>query len=247
MTAYGILTRHELRGMMRTWRAPVLLGVVVILALIGPVTTRLMPDILSLVGGFELVTGEPLAEDAAAQWAADLAQVIPILAILVAAVSVAQPLSTGSAALLLARPVPRSSLLFAGLTANALIIAASVLVGALANSVMTALLFGEGGLEPVAMAFRWLALMAVLLASVAFGAARWGSAMGAVGTGLGVYVTLALLSAVPPLRMYSPAGLFSLDEVHPIAVLSGLALAAGGCAAAARAISVLPLASSPTS
>ncbi|MBM9433814.1 ABC transporter permease [Flaviflexus equikiangi] len=249
MTQYWILTRHELRGLTRTWRAGVVAGVVLALALIGPITTKFMPEILSMAGGFEIISGEPTWQDAGVQWASDLSQIIPLLAIMVSAVSLAQPLTSGSAALLLARPVPRSSLLFAGATANAIVIAGAVLAGALANSAMTIVLFGDGGIEPVEMALRWLVLMSVLLVAVAFGAARLGSTMGAAGTGLGTYFGLALLSALPPLRDYSPAGLFALEGgiTWWWAASTSIVLVALGCAASARAFEKLPLTSSPHS
>ncbi|WP_182353754.1 ABC transporter permease [Flaviflexus huanghaiensis] len=248
---FRILIRHELRGMLRTWRAPVLAGVVIFLALIGPVITKLMPQIISLVGGgLEILGGDPTSVNAYAQWASDLSQVIPLLTVMVAAYSIAQPLSSGSAALLLARPVPRSALLLAPAVANALITAVAVIIGALGNSVMTAILFGEGELgTPMAMALRWLVLMAVLIAAAALGAALRGSMAGAAGVGLGVYFALALLSAVPGVRDYSPAGLFSLEggETWGWAALTAVPLIALMGVAATRAFDRLPLASSPHS
>lgn len=246
-----ILIRHELRGMLRTWRAPVIAGVVLFLALIGPVTTKLMPQIISLAGGgLEILGGDPTWVDANAQWASDLSQVIPLLTVMVAAHSIAQPLSSGSAALLLARPVPRSALLLAPAVANAIVTGAAVMIGAFGNTVMTMILFGEGQtVQPIAMALRWLVLMAVLIAAAALGAALRGSMAGAAGVGLGVYFTLALLSAVPGVRDHSPAGLFSLEggETWVWAGLTAMPLIALIGLAAVRAFERLPLASSPHS
>lgn len=248
---FWMLIRHEIRGMLRTWRAPVIAGVVIVLALIGPVTTKLMPEIISLAGGgLEILGGDPTWVDAHAQWASDLSRVIPLLTVLVAANSIGHPLSSGSAALLLARPVPRSALLLAPAAAHAVVTAVSVMIGALGNGVMTAILFGEGGLgTPIAMALRWLVLMAVLIAATALGGAMKGSMAGAAGIGLGVYVTLALLSAVPVLRDRSPAGLLSLEggDGWGWATLTAVVLIALLGAGAARAFERLPLASSPHS
>lgn len=251
MTGFWILSRHEMRGMVRTWRAPVIAGVIVFLALIGPVITRLMPQIISLAGGgLDLVGGDTTWMDAQGQWASDLSQVIPLLTVMVAAHSIAHPLASGSAALLLARPVSRSAVLLAPAVANAVVVTASVLLGAVGSGVMTRILFGEGSLgPPVEMAARWLVLMAVLISATSLGAAATGTMAGAAGAGLGLYFALALLSAVPGARDFSPAGLFSLDggDTWAWASLTGLVLAAMMIAGAARAVTRLPLASSPRS
>lgn len=250
MTGFGILLRHELRGMKRTWRGPVILAVTLCLALSGPALTLFMPDILASVGGLELVGPDPTWRDAAAQWSSDLSQVLAILALLVLAHSVAHPITSGTAGLLLARPIKRPAVLIAPAAAALLTAAVAVLLGALASGLMTALIFDGAPLSfPLGMTLRWIVLMTVLGAATVFGAGVTGGMGGAAGFSVGLYLLLALISTVPLAADYSPAGLFDLagGENWVWAALTGVLLGGALIITGARRFSSLSLSSSPRS
>ena len=250
MTGFSTLLRYELRGMRRTWRGPVILAVTLFLALSGPVLTLFMPDILASVGGLELVGPDPTWRDAAAQWSSDLSQVIALLVLLVLAHSVAHPITSGTAGLLLARPVQRPAVLIAPAAAAMITAAVAVLLGALASGLMTALIFDGAPLSiPLGLTLRWIVLMTVLGAAAVFGAGLNGGMGGAAGFGVGLYLLLALISTVPRAADYSPAGLFDLagGEAWVWAALTGIFLSGILIIVGARRFSTLSLSSSPRS
>lgn len=250
MTGFSILLRHELRGMRRTWRGPVIIAVTLFLALSGPVLTLFMPDILASVGGLELVGPDPTWRDAAVQWSNDLSQVLAILVLLVLAHSVAHPITSGTAGLILARPVKRPAVLIAPAAAAMSTTAVAALLGALASGLMTALIFDGAPLSiPLGMTLRWIVLMAVLGAAAVFGAGLTGGMGGAAGFSIGLYLVLALISTIPRAADYSPAGLFDLTggESWGWAAFTGVLLGGILIIVGARRFSTMSLSSSPRS
>lgn len=246
MSGFQVLLRHEIRGMVRTWRAPVIVAVALVLAVSGPILTKFLPDIITSVGGLQIIEPDPTWSDAGLQWSKDLTQIVTPLVILVLAHSVCQPLSSGTAALVLARPVSRCPILVAPTVAVIIVTAAVGLLGALGSGLVTALMFDDAPMSiPIGVTLRWLVLVIVLAAAAVFGAGLTGTMAGSTGFGLGLYFLLAVLTAVSV--DYSPAGLFLLEggAAWWRATATGLVLAPLLLVAGFGRFSRLPIASSP--
>lgn len=247
MKAIRTLIRHELTGMVRTWRGPVILTVFIFSALSGPALTKFLPEIISSVAGLEVEVGTATGADAEAQWAKDLSQVITFLLILTASYSLAHPLSSGNAGLMLARPIRRRTVLAAPAIAHVIVVVVAVGIGALVNGIVTSLLFDSGFTAPWGTTLKWLVLIGVLFSATFVGAATTGSTAGAASIGYGLYFLLALLSTIPSLSDYSPAGLLHLagSESWHWSALTGAALSLVLIAIGNQLFATRPLSASP--
>ncbi len=149
--------------MLRTWRLPVLGGVVLFFALTGPVLALLTPELLrsmqSSAPGVVIRVPDPTWRDAYAQWIKNLTQIVSFVAIIAAAGSVAGEVASGTALLVLTKPVSRSCVRrHQGLALFGLL-AATVLAGTLVTQLVTFAVFGTapaGALWLPTFAWLWL-------------------------------------------------------------------------------------------
>ena len=214
MTTFGVLLRKEWLEAWRTYRLPIVAGLFLLVGLTSPLLARYLPEIVqaaagdTLGGAIEIPT--PTTADAVDQLVKNLAQSGALAAILLAMGSVASELERGTAAFVLARPVRRGTFLAAKAVSIGLVLASSVGLAVAIGWVYTAILF-----EPqppagwVAMGvMTWLALCA--WAALTFAAsAVTGSALAAGGIGLLGLLALSVVTVIPTVARWTPAGLAS--------------------------------------
>lgn len=251
MSTSTALLRLRAREITRTWRLWVLPTVLVFLAASGPVIVRFTKEILAAALGAEEAAAipwpDPTASDASAQWASDLTQLVVFVVIVMAAGAINAEVRSGVAAILLVKPVSRTTYVLTHAAALLGFIALAGLLGALVSWVSTSLTFGAVNLAPTLGATAvWLVLAAVLVAASLLASATIDAVAGAAGIGIGVYFLLALFSIVPQLSDYTPAGLMrvttevatgtqQLDATLWWPLASGLLLAGALVAAAVLA------------
>lgn len=214
MTNFRVLLRKEWLEAWRTYRLPIVAGLFVLVGLTSPLLARYLPEIIeaaagdTLGGAFEIPT--PTAADAVDQLVKNLAQFGALAAILLAMGSVATELERGTAAFILARPVRRGTFLAAKAASIGSVLAASVGSAVAVAWVYTAILFVP---QPVAgwvalAVMTWLALCA--WAALTFAAsAVTGSALAAGGLGFLGLLALSVVTVIPPVARWTPAGLAS--------------------------------------
>lgn len=210
MNGYATVLRKELHEGIRTWRIWVLLGAFTLFGLVDPVITKNMPAILGSVMGdqFPIELPETTYLDAWAQWAGDLAQLLTIVVIVVAAASVAGEVSAGTLVMPLTKPVGRVALILAKFTAVTLLTLVSATAGTALTNGVTAVLFD--GVDPVPLWSAvgvWLVLTVLLIAVTLIGSCLVTNTMAAFAIGFGGYIVLNLAGMWQPARAYSPAGL----------------------------------------
>ena len=209
MSASTALLSLRAREIARTWRLWVLPTVLVLLAATGPVIVRFTREILAAALGAEEAAAipwpDPTATDASAQWASDLTQLVVFIIVVMAAGAINAEVRSGVAAILLVKPVSRTTYVLTHALALVCFIALAGLLGAFVSWCATSLTFGIVDPAPILGATAvWVVLAAVLVAASLLASA----AIDAVaGVGIGVYFLLALLSIVPQLSDYTPAGL----------------------------------------
>lgn len=224
MTGFTPLLRKDLREIIRTWRIWVVPLIVAFCALTGPLTARFLPEILSALAGEQAgaivaTLPEPSWTDAYAQWTKNLGQIVLIALVIVMASLISGEVRSGTAVMVLAKPVSRTAFVVARFTAAMVLVAGSVVAGALVTWGLTALVFDEAPILPLAGATgAWLVYAAVICAATAVGSAAFNAAAAGAGIGLGAIMILALTSMWQPAAQFSPAGLGAL----PDAVLAGL-------------------------
>ncbi|HSM38107.1 MAG TPA: ABC transporter permease subunit [Candidatus Limnocylindrales bacterium] len=210
MTGFGPLLRKELLEQWRTRRLLVVAVVFVMLGIGSPFLARYTAEIIQAVGGvpFDIEFPTPTVADAVDQFLKNLGQAGILTAILLSMGSVATEKERGTAALVLSKPVSRASYLAAKLVAIGVTLAVSLALASAAGYLYTALLF-----EAPSM-LGWTGMTALLLLALAayaaltfLGSTLTRSAVAAAGIGIAGLVGVGLISALPNVAPYTPAGI----------------------------------------
>ncbi len=236
----GTLLRKELLEQWRTYRFLIVAVVLVFFGLTSPLLARYTPELMKSVPGvppeLAAVIPPPTVADAVGQYVKNLAQFGILLALFIPMAAVAQEKERGTAAMVLSKPVRRSSFLFAKFVALALVFLAGLLLAALAAYYYTGVLFQWLDVGPYAalngllfvylLFFMTLSLLASTLARTQFAA---------VGMALVFFILEAIVAAaIPALGRYMPGALISWGT----AMLLGLGSAPSMQTAAWGAVAV---------
>lgn len=222
MRVLGVLLAHRAREIVSTWRVWVLPVLLVLLAVLGPVTARWTRELLDAALGDQaaaIPVPEPTALDAYAQWAKNLSQLAVLVVVVTAAGAINAEVRSGAAQLLLVKPVSRGVFVVSQVVTLTGFVTLTTAVGTVLTWGVTRLLFDDVPVGPLAaVTGSWLVLVVVLVAATALASAAVDAVAGAAGVGVGAFLVLALLGVVPWLAGHTPAGLPGLPG----------ALAAGG-------------------
>jgi ABC-2 type transport system permease protein len=212
MRGWSILLGKELLESWRTYRLPVVIGLFALVGLSSPLLARFLPEIITATAGDQLggaiVLPTPTVADAVSQVQKNVGQFGALAAIILAMGAVSTELERGTAAFLLARPVGRGAFLAAKALAIGLVLLVAVVVAVALGWLYTAILFEPPPIAGwLAMAgLAWLALAA--WAAITFLASTvTGSSGAAAGIGFVALLVLSIVSAIPALGRFTPAGL----------------------------------------
>ncbi|MEW6648644.1 MAG: ABC transporter permease [Chloroflexota bacterium] len=211
MSLFIAALSKELREQWRTYRFLVALVVLTLFGLTSPLLAFFTPQIVAAVPGAEAFAGlipPPSVKDAIGQYIENLSQFAILLAILLPMGAVASEKERGTAALVLAKPLPRATFLLAKAAAYLLVFAACFLLAGLAGYYYTGLLFEFLPLD------QWLAMNALLLLYVMvytaltllFSTLTRSQAL-AAGLSFAVLLALGVAGISPALAVYLPAQL----------------------------------------
>lgn len=213
MNTFGRLLAKELLEVRRTWRLPVVAGVILFFALMSPVAALLAPAIVDSVAGGQtgvvIKLPDPTYLDSHVQWIKNLSQMGLLLVVFSSAGLLAGERASGTAILIASKPVSRYQFAFAKFVGHAALLALSTLMGALLVWMGTLLAFGQSPAGPlVAMTSVWLAGAIVAIAvTLVFSAVMHSVAAGIFGL---VAFSLAGIAGMwEPARHYTPAGLLT--------------------------------------
>ena len=247
MSGTAVFARKEVREILRTWRIWVLPGILLFFAFTGPVLAKLTPEIVGALaadqlGGLKIPT--PTYLDAYAQWIKNLSQIGLFALIIIYGSIVSGESKSGTAVLVLTKPVSRTAFIIAKATVHSAFLAILVVIGTLVTWGLTAAVFREApGSALWSSALVWLVFGLLFIALMTLLSVLIGSAAGAAGAGLGAYALMSIAAIWKPLGTYSPAALAtmpsSLAAGKGVAVLwpvlTSLLLAAALFALASRA------------
>jgi ABC-2 type transport system permease protein len=208
-----VALRKEWMELIRTYRLLIVAVVLVFFGLASPLLAKFTPEIISLIPEGEsisLLIPPPIVWDAVFQYVKNITQFGIILALLLTMGAVAQEKDKGTAAMILVKPMPRSSFLGAKFTAIAAMFAICLIAAGLACYYYTLLLFEALDI------LRWLVLntllflyLMVYVALTLFCSTLTKSQAAAGGIALGLLVILNLVGAIPNLGKYLPGELIS--------------------------------------
>ena len=227
MNGFTAFARKETREILRTWRLWVLPGIVVFFALAGPVLARFTPEIVSAavggqLGGLKLPA--PTYLDAYGQWIKNLSTIALVAIIITYAGIISSEIRSGTAALVLTKPVSRTAFVIAKAAIHAVFLTVLVVAGTPLTWGTTAAVFGSApGSALWSSTLAWLVFGVLFIALMTLLSVLIGSAAGAAGAGLGAYALVSIVSIWKPLGLYSPAALAtqpaSLAAGQDVAVL----------------------------
>lgn len=221
MSGFTAFAGKEMHEILRTWRIWVLPGILLFFALTGPVIARFTPEIVGALaadqfGGFTIPT--PTYLDAYAGWLKNLSQIALFALIIVYGSIVSAEIKSGTAALVLTKPVSRTAFVIAKASVHSAFLAVLVVLGTLLTWALTAVVFGEApGSVLWSAAMVWLVFGILFIALMTLLSVLISSAAGAAGAGLGVLVVLSIAAIWKPLAACSPAGL----TTQPLSMAAG--------------------------
>jgi ABC-2 type transport system permease protein len=213
LSIFSAALRKEILQQWRTRRFLVVLAVFVLFGLTSPLVAKFIPEVIKNIAGaeqFASLIPTPTAVDAMNQYIKNITQFGFILAVLLGMNAVAGEKESGTAAMILSKPMPRWAFVLSKFAAQALVYALAFLVAGLGAYYYTVILFGS--LDALKFTAINLLLMLWLLTFV--GAALVGSVIGssvaaAAGFGLGISVAILLAGSIPQYGSLMPNGLMA--------------------------------------
>ncbi len=217
MNGFIVFLNKEFREILRTWRLWVLPAIMIVVAIISPIFAKITPALLESVAsetpGYVFEVPDPVTIDSYLQFWGNAIQMGILAAIIVAAGAIAGERKSGTAILVLTKPVSRGAMVIAKAISNSVLFLAATLVGAGVCVGLTAVMFDSTHVADFMLATAMFALLGMvfititLLLSVAIK-----SQAGAAGAGLGAFLAVSLLSIWGPARDYTVAGLMVAGE-----------------------------------
>ncbi|MEO8527582.1 MAG: ABC transporter permease subunit [Pseudolysinimonas sp.] len=211
MSGALVFARKEFFEIFRTWRIVVLPAIVLLFALTGPLLARYTPELLTAVAGSQLSGLElptPTVFDSYGQWIKNLSQIGIFAIIIIYAGLVSSERRSGTAILVLTKPLSRATFVIVKAAVHALYLTVLAGIGTSITWGVSALVFSEApGAALWSASAVWLVLALVYLALMTLFSVLIRSSAGASGAGLGAFLVLSVAGLWPPLADYSPAGL----------------------------------------
>lgn len=211
MNGFAVFAQKEAREILRTWRIWVLPGILMFFALSGPVLARFTPEIIGSVAGSQLgglVLPEPTYVDSYAQWVKNLSQIALFALIIIYGGIVSAECKSGTAALVLTKPVSRAAFVTAKMLVHSGFMIVTTVFGTLVTWAITYAVFAEAPARPLWTSVGvWLSFAVLFVAIMTLLSVIFSSQAGAAGVGLGLYALMSIGALWEPLAEHSPAGL----------------------------------------
>jgi ABC-2 type transport system permease protein len=239
MTGFRPFMRKELLEIRRTWRLWVIPGMLVFLGLTSPiiaaVTPALVRSMTAAQPGVVVKLPTPTSLDAFAQFLKNLNQFVLLAVIIAGAGAVSGERASGTAILMLTKPLSRSAFVVAKIVSQVILLVASTVLGTVACVLVTAAVFTEGDNARLLMAVAlWLLFASLLIVVMTLFSAAFRTRGAAAGAGLGFFFCTLLFSSWAPAAHYTFAGLLPAmghaltgqRQLVPLGWPLGMALAA---------------------
>ena len=212
MTGLLAFLRKELAEIRRTWRLWVIPGMLVFLGITSPVIAVLTPALVHSMAatqpGVVIQLPAPTALDASGQFLKNLDQFVLIAVVIAGAGAVSGERSSGTAILVLTKPLSRGAFVIAKIVSQVMLLVAATALGTAACVGMMALLFdGSHAARLVTAVALWLLYASLLVVVMTLFSAAFRARGAAAGAGLGFYFLTLLFSNWSPAARYSFLGL----------------------------------------
>lgn len=214
----SVFLGKELTEIRRTWRLYVVPGILVFFGLTSPLIAHVTPALISNMMGAQgqgIVMEIPPATtvDAYLQWSKNAMQIALFAIIIASAGSIAAERKSGTAQLVLTKPVSRSAMVLAKIVSNCLLVLFATIASALLCIAVTSALFDTTLLREFAAVLGvWYLIACLMVTLTVLLSVLLTSQAGASGVGLAAYFVMSVAAFWRPARDYSPVGLFGLGD-----------------------------------
>lgn len=210
----SVLLRKEILEQWRARRLLVLAATFLFFGLLGPITAKLTPELLKMVGasapGVVIQVPPPTVQDVVVQYIKNLSQMLPLVVLLVAMGSVVGEKERGTLPMVLAKPVARGTVLAAKYAGLIVTLAIALLLGAVAAYYYAQILFGGLGLGAFVLMNLVAGLYLLVVLTLTFLASTLArSTVMAGALAFSFWVALLILGALPRIGQATPAALLS--------------------------------------
>ena len=208
MSGLAVLLRKELSQQIRTHRLMIVAVVFFIFGLGTPLMLHFLPELVPAEEMFELP--EFTAADAVQGYIETFGQVGLLAAILLAMGAVAKERESGTASMILSKPVSRAAFILAKLAALAFVFLVAIIVGGAGCYLYTLVIFGDPGAGNflLANAIGGCYLLVCLSVTLMF-STFFKSQLAAGAVALVILLTLTMTAGLSVMKDYSPGALLN--------------------------------------
>lgn len=208
MTSFLTFTKKELIESVRTYKAFILIIVMVILGVMSPIIAKITPDLLSSMdlAGMEISLPDPTHIDSFTQFFKNMTQIGLIAIILLFSTSVCHERIKGSCILMLTKKLSRSSFILSKFLSMCILWTASYAFSVIITIYYTKCLFPYQTIENLTLSFASLWIFVILILSISilcstlFSNSQYGAMIGSFIGWLAVNLT----TYIPKFKDYSP-------------------------------------------
>jgi ABC-2 type transport system permease protein len=205
--------RKEFLEQRRTKKFLIAVVVLVLFGMTSPLLAKITPQIITLIPGGEayaFMIPTPTINDAVAQYIKNVCQFGVLLALVFSMGAIASEKEKGTAAMVLAKPMPRGSFFLAKFTSMAATFTISILIAGIACYYYTYFLFGKLAIGPW-LALNGLILVYILLyvAITMFFSTITKTQFIAIGLSFGTLILLGIFGSIPGIGKNLPDSLIT--------------------------------------
>jgi len=213
MSGFWVLLRKEFKEQFKTNKILIVAAVFLFFGLSTPVMTKYLPEIIKSMpstGGIIIEMPTPTSNDALVSYTSDISQFGVLMAVLVAMGAIAKEVESGTAAMVLSKPVGRLAFILAKLKAEGFTFLVALILGGLACWGYTVLLFGDAN----ALGFLYQNLLlglffALCLGITLFFSSLMKSQLAAGGLAIALIIFLSAISGLPWVGRFLPGQLIN--------------------------------------
>lgn len=212
MSGFAPFLAKEFLEIRRSWRLWVVPGILAFFAVTGPImallTPRLLASMASQQPGVVITVPDPTAVDAYAQFVKGLTQMVLLALIIGGGGLVSGERASGTAIMVLTKPVSRAAFILAKLVAELVLLVVATMLATVVTLLVTRALFPPVAAAPLFTAVAiWLLQAGLVVSAMVFFSASFRSRGGAAGAGLAFVMATLVLSIWPAAERYSFIGL----------------------------------------
>ncbi len=218
MRGFSAFFGKEMLEIRKTWRMWVLPLIMAFVGLTSPIIAKVTPDLISSLmadqPGMMVILPEPTTMDAYLQFMKNATQLVLIAVIISVAGMMVSEKRSGTAVMVLTKPISRTAMLLAKVLSNWVLLLCSTLLGAALCVGMTFVVFDTAHAVDFLVAVgAWYLLAAMFIAVMALLSVLIPSQGGVAGAGVVFYFVVAVLSGWDVTRKYTPAGLMNAGDL----------------------------------